>query len=730
MQNSTSSDIPLTRDLVLIGGGHTHALVLRMMGMRPLPGLRITVINPGPTAPYTGMLPGHIAGDYTQDELEIDLIQLARFAGARVILGAADHIDPVAKTVHVTGHGVIAYDVASVDIGITSDLPKLPGFTDHAVPAKPLARYAAVWRDYLAAAQDAGHAGPVAVIGGGVAGVELALTMAHGLRQATGQADVTVLEAQDHLTGTSEATRKALSAKLDQAGVKVWSGAEIAEMTPEGPRLTNGAIVPAKLTIGAAGATPHPWLTKTALPLQDGFIKVGATLQVEGHEDLFASGDCAHLMHAPRPKAGVFAVRAAPVLRDNLEARLIGTALRRFEPQKNYLKLIALGGKSALAERWGRPISGPLLWRWKDRIDRTFMAQFKDLPVMEAPPAPKTAALGVADELSGGRPVCAGCGSKVGPGTLSAALQSLPRQAHKDVVQGAGDDAAVLQMGEVTQVISTDHLRAFSHDPALMARIAAVHALGDIWSMGARPQSALAQIILPRMSPTLQERTLKEVMAHAGAIFADAGAEVVGGHTTQGAEMTIGFTVTGTLAKGRQPIALSGARAGDALILTRPIGSGTLLAAEMQGRANGRHVAAMLRQMAEPQMVAAPLLAEAHAMTDVTGFGLAGHLKEICEASGTGAELWVKALPLYEGAEELAASGVTSTLFEANLTYAPVQNATGPRGMLLHDPQTAGGMLAAVAAEQADDILHRMAEAGVPARQIGTIVPGDQISCR
>ena len=129
------SPVPLTRDVVLVGGGHTHALVLRMWGMRPVAGARLTVINPGVTAPYSGMLPGHVAGHYTRDDLDIDLVRLARFAGARLIEDAATGIDPGARRVSLAGRPDIRYDLLSVDVGITSDMGNLPGFAEHAVPA-------------------------------------------------------------------------------------------------------------------------------------------------------------------------------------------------------------------------------------------------------------------------------------------------------------------------------------------------------------------------------------------------------------------------------------------------------------------------------------------------------------------------------------------------------------------------------------------------------------------
>lgn len=750
------TQLPLTRDLVLIGGGHAHALVLRMWGMHPLPGTRVTVINPGPTAPYSGMLPGHVAGHYTRDELDIDLVKLARFAGAAVVLGKAHMIDPVARTVTV-GERVIAYDVASIDVGIHAEMPAIEGFAEHGTGAKPLDTYAARWRDFLARAT-AGEVPPeVAVIGGGVAGLELALAMAHALRRDVGRADVRVVEATGTIAPKNAPVRARLQAAMDALGVQAETRASVTRVTADAVELADGRSLPSRFTVGAAGAFAHPWLANTRLPLtEDGFIKVAPDLAVEGAEGLFAVGDCAHMTHAPRPKAGVFAVRVAPVLYDNLRAALSGGDTRVFRPQKDYLKLVSLGGKSALAEKWGRSFAGPLLWRWKNRIDQRFMDRFRYLPEMDGPEVPLTVTEGVREELGDeGQPLCGGCGSKLGPATLSGALRVLPRTGRADVLTGPGDDAAVLAMGDLRQVVTTDHLRAFTLDPVLMARITAVHALGDIWAMGAAPQAALVSLILPRMAPALQARRLEEVLTAANAVLREAGAEIVGGHSTMGSEMTLGFTLTGLAPE--KPITQAGARPGDRLILTRPIGSGTLMAAEMQGKARGADIAAMFDIMQTPQGDAAKVLADAHAMTDVTGFGLVGHLRAICRASGVGAELVLDDIPIYDGALDLAEQGIRSTIHAANmfdapvggptgtrgvllhdpqtgdglLSAAPVGGATGARGVLLHDPQTAGGLLAAVAEDVAEERVAQLRALGHEAADIGWITGGvPAIACR
>jgi selenide,water dikinase len=719
------SPVPLSRDLVLIGGGHAHALVLRMWGMDPLPGARLTVIDPNPVAPYTGMLPGLVAGHYRREELEIDLVRLARFAGARLIVGAVTGIDAITGRVTVAGRGEIGYDVASVDVGIHSGMPRVPGFSEHGIAAKPLGPFAGAWEAFLGRVAQ-GAAPQAAVIGGGIAGIELAMAMAFRLKRVTGQAEVTLLEREAVIAPDAPVIRPRLMRACAAAGVRIVTGVAVSEVTATGVALGDGQEIAAGFVAGAAGARAHGWLAGTGLPVTaDGFLRVGADLRVEGQEALFAAGDCAHLTHAPRPKAGVYAVRAAPVLRDNLRAVLSGGRMRPFHPQRDYLKLISLGERSALAEKMGMAFGGPLLWRLKDRIDRKFMAQFKEMPAMASVEGPRVRALGD----MGPEPLCGGCGAKVAPGVLATVLAAEPPDARPDVLTGPGDDAAVITVGGVRQVLTTDHLRGFTEDPGVMARIAALHALGDIWAMGAKPQVALVSVTLPRMSEALQARSMTEIMAQAGDALRAAGAGIVGGHSIMGAEASIGFTLTGLLE--RDAVTMAGARPGDALILTRPIGSGVLLAAEMRGQASGRDIAALLGILQVPQGDAAEILAGARAMTDVTGFGLAGHLMAICRASGVGAEVDLAAVPVYPGALALAEAGVRSTIWAANMAAAPVEGGTGARRDLLHDPQTAGGLLAAVEAEDADAILARLRKAGHGAARIGHVTAGPvAISCK
>ncbi len=720
-----NADLPLTRDLVLIGGGHTHALVLRSWGMDPLAGTRVTLINPGPSGPYTGMLPGHVAGHYTRDELDIDLVRLARFAGARIVFDKAAGIDRQAKLVHLEGRAPVRYDIASIDIGATAELPGIPGYAEHAHSVKPLGPFASAWQNFVEPTGMQQPRSACVVIGGGVAGVELALAMAHRMQAAgLAGASVTLLEARPEiLEATSAAARRILLRALSRYGVKVMTGVQVSAISARTVDLSDGKVLPADFIVSAAGARAYPWLATTGLALTEGFVDVGPDLRTTRDPDIFAVGDCAHLTHAPRPKAGVFAVREAPVLFRNLRAALSGQRLADYVPQSDYLKLISAGEKYAVAQKHFITLSGRWFWNLKHRIDTDFMVRLRDLPAMTPPPAPALRAL---DDEEGGREqvLCGGCGSKVGREVLEAALAGSRPASRADTITGVGDDAAVLQIGGRLQVISTDHLRAFTEDAYLLARIAAVHALGDVWAMGATPQSALLSVTIPRMSERMQAGTLSEIVAAVSEVLREAGADLVGGHTSMGRELSVGLTVTGLL--DRPAVGLSGARPGDALLLTKPIGTGVILAAEMRGLARGNDVAEALRSMQRPLAAASRLLAPAaHAMTDVTGFGLAGHLMSLLDASGVAARISLAKVPVLPGAERLSAQQVRSSIWLSNARLdSRVLRPASALSDLIYDPQTAGGLLAAVPAASAPGLLAAFDAAGEPAFLIGEIEAG------
>jgi selenide,water dikinase len=675
------------------------------------------------------MLPGLVAGHYQRDALEIDLVRLARFAGARLVLDRVVGLDLAKGRAQMAKRPDIAFDLVSIDIGIGSGIPGID--EGQALPAKPLGAFADAWEAFVKDVLAGTKAPSVAVIGGGLGGVELAMAMAHRLGEACSDPHaikITLVEAQQDLLATSApALRKAMRSGLAELGVKVLTGSAVTAIA--GPRLhlATGDALEADVIATVAGARPAAWLGQTGLDLHQGFISVDQTLRSLSHETVFAVGDTAHMPASPRPKAGVFAVRQGPVLYHNLRAALSGGRLKPFRPQSDYLKLVSLGGQKAVAEKWDLSVSGAGLWRLKDQIDQRFMAMLSALPAMAVPePAQGPVALGVT-AFEAAQPLCGGCGSKVGPEALASALADLAPPARADVLTGRGDDAAVLAWGASDrQVFSCDHFRAFSLDPFVMAQITANHALGDIWAMGGEPQAALASIILPPMTKAKQSSTVGEIVAGFEACLKAAGADLVGGHTSLGAELTLGLSVTG-LMQGRKPLGLGGAQPGDVLVLTKPVGVGTVMAAEMQGLAKGRWVAASLQQMLASSRQASRVLRDhAHAMTDITGFGLAGHVQGLLSASHLSATLDLNQIGWSEGAIELARAGIHSSIFPETSRLAGDLKASAsvradPRFDLLFDPQTAGGLVAAVPAGAIKSLIKAFADQGLGLWLIGAL---------
>ena len=386
------------------------------------------------------------------------------------------------------------------------------------------------------------------------------------------------------------------------------------------------------------------------------------------------------------------------------------------------------------------------MWRWKDWIDRRFMRKFGEFPEMEtgtASAAPSSVKLGeeeAAQALSAVAMRCGGCGAKVGATVLSRALGALHPVDRDDVLIGlhAPDDAAVVRVPPGKAMVHTvDFFRAFIDDPYIFGKVAANHALGDIYAMGAEAQSATAIVTVPAGLEAKQEDLLFQMMSGAIEVLNDANCALVGGHTGEGRELALGFAVNGLVDEDMASVMRkSGMRPGDVLILTKPIGTGTLFAAHALLKARGRWIDAALVAMCQSNRLGAQCLREhgATACTDLTGFGLLGHLVEMTKPSGVDAELNLAALPVLEGAEETSAAGILSSLQPANVRLRRAlrnqQAALGhPRYALIFDPQTAGGLLASIPQARAEACLEALRALGyAQAAVIGRVLPqGDAL---
>ncbi|WP_210404394.1 selenide, water dikinase SelD [Chroococcidiopsis sp. TS-821] len=715
---------PIVKDLVLIGGGHSHAIALRMFGMKPLPGVRITLISEASDTPYSGMLPGHVAGFYSREECHIDLRRLAQFAQAQLYIDQAIGLDLENKQVICAHRPPVAFDVVSLDIGSTPATVSVPGATEYAIAAKPISKLLAQWDQFVEnVKQNPQQSVRIGVVGGGAGGVELTLSLQSHLQKILAQhssnLEIHLFHRDAELMPSyNKWVRHRFQEILQQRKVQLHLQETVSEVQPHKVVCESGLKVECDRIFWVTQASAPKWLRESGLATDaDGFVQVNNNLQSISHPQVFAAGDVATMVDHPRPKAGVFAVRQGKPLFENLQRSLLEKPLKPYKPQKQYLSLIGTGDGKAIATR-GSFGFGPLqlLWRWKDWIDRRFMQRFDDLPEMtseDALSSPHSATMR-----------CAGCGSKVGSTVLARVLQRIEQPLkgdRPDILIGldAPDDAAVVQVpANLAMVHTIDYFRALINDPYLFGQISANHCLSDIFAMGAVPQSALAIATIPYALEAKVIETLFQLLSGAIKVLAQANTPLVGGHTTEGAELAFGLSCNG-LVHPDKLLRKSGMEPSQVLILTKALGTGTLFAAQMRQKARGKWIDSAIASMLLSNAAAATCFLEhgATACTDITGFGLLGHLIEMVRASRVAVELHLPAIPVLDGAIATTQQGIFSSLHPENLRFSryvsnPTAAETCQHYPLLFDPQTSGGLLAALPQQKANDCLAALQKLG------------------
>ncbi|MEG3959878.1 FAD-dependent oxidoreductase [Microcoleus sp. herbarium2] len=408
------------KHLVLIGGGHSHAIVLKMFGIQPLPSVRLTLISDVLHAPYSGMLPGHVAGFYGYDECHIDLRSLAKFAGCQILIDRAIAIDINKNLVICQTRPPVNFDLLSVDIGSTPATLSVPGAAEYAIAAKPVPQFLASWNQLISERPNYPQKPlRIAIVGGGAGGVELALNMQSRLGKEEGrrkreegrrkkeegrrkrEENLENLSSEIHLfhsgaelmQGHNQRVRRRLQEILISSGIQLHLKEKVCavkkierETNPQSPTnyqisCKSGLELECDRIFWVTQASAANWIRESGLAADSkGFMQVNDCLQSVSHPNVFGAGDIAAMVNYPRPKAGVFAVRQGKPLFENLQQFLLEKPLKPFAPQEQYLGLIGTGNKRAIASRGSFMWESALLWYWKDWIDRQFMQKFSNLP--------------------------------------------------------------------------------------------------------------------------------------------------------------------------------------------------------------------------------------------------------------------------------------------------------------------------------------------------------------
>ena len=646
------SRVPVATDLVLLGAGHAHVEVLRRFAMRPEPGVRLTLIGREPETPYTGMLPGLIRGEYSFDQAHIDLAPIAAAASARLILAEATAIQLAERRITVTGRPDVPFDLLSIDVGGEPAMP-----ADSGVPVKPIGQFLARLATLEAELRPGAR---IAVVGGGAGGTELALALARRYRERA--RIVLVCDTAEPLADAPSFARSVARTALVDAGVELACAVRAGALANGRLALSDGSFLEVATVLWATGVVGSVLSRRLRARLRRGRLHSRECVAAQHQPRLRLRGWRLCNDRAQRATESRASGRCAPAHRwpRTCVAPPAAKTLRSWRPQSSALAIVGLGDGRAVAWRNGIAVSGWAVWRWKDWIDRRWMRMYQE------PMAP----------MQGDDPMrCGGCGAKVGAEVLAGALANLPRLPAAGVLIGldAADDAAVMVPPPGMAVVqSVDHFRAFIDDPFVFGEIAAAHALSDLHAMGAQPWTALAVAAVPYTSGDKMRTELSDMLQGATGVLAADGCALVGGHSAEAAEPALGFAVTG-LADPAMLLRKSGLQAGDILILTKPLGTGIVLAAHMRGLACAAWLQAAIASMRTSNAAASRILRAfgVIACTDITGFGLAGHLLEMLRASDVAGVLWPDQLPALPGALQLAGEGVESTLAPQNRRLLP-----------------------------------------------------------
>jgi pyridine nucleotide-disulfide oxidoreductase family protein len=361
------------KHLVLLGAGHAHAQVLHGLAREPMPAARVTLVSPFAQLVYSGMVPGVVAGHYTAAQSTIAVAPLAARASAAFVQQAAVQLDATARSITLADGSALHFDALSIDTGSVMDRHSIPGAREHALFVRPIELFMQLLQPLLELA--ARRTLSLVVVGAGAGGVELALALQYRLGERARLSLVT--GGTQPLPNHPAPVRARVRRALKRRGVTVFEESCVAVEAGH-VLLGGGARLACDAPVLAIGASAPPWLAGSGLALDErGFINTGATLQSLSHPHVFAAGDVATRTDAPRPRSGVYAVRAGPKLALNLRRFVAGGELVKYEPQPRALNLLSCGERRAIAS-WGNwSAEGRWVWWWKDRIDRGFVRRFR-----------------------------------------------------------------------------------------------------------------------------------------------------------------------------------------------------------------------------------------------------------------------------------------------------------------------------------------------------------------
>ena len=690
-------EIPITNDLVLIGGGHSHLSVLMKLSKKPINGNRITLITNEIDTPYSGMIPGYIEGIYSWRDSHIDLYRLCLKLNVRFIHAEVERVSAYEKEIYFKDRPKIKFDVLSINTGIQSNNREIKGAAKYCLPVKPISKLTNNFLNKITNFKS------IAFIGGGAGSVELALAIKKRFLNINQDIKITIITGKRGLLSAFPQKTKLTSLKtLEKFKIDIIEYKRVLEVKPKQIILSDKSMLKIDKAILSTNSMTPKWLAKSDILLtKDNYILVNKSFQTN-YKYVFASGDVIDFNNQNLKKAGVFAVRSGKPLAINIRKFILGKKLVEYKFNKNYLALIGTSKRSAIATKYNLTFNSRFFFYLKKYIDQNFIKKFSDFRIRKkfTLDALKTDVLNIfmkhKEKITDENDImqCKGCAAKV---PLNALKQALP----KDIVSTSEDAVSVPGHPELYQTV--DMISSIITDPFLLGKIAANHSISDMVSVNSKITSAMMILQLPLSKTEINSRDLEQVLLGANEIFKTIDCPLIGGHTMIGKDKDpiIGFSILGQkqkkikIVKNRRKI-----KTKDLLILTEKIGSGLIFAGINNYLIDSYFQTDVIKQMIKGNLNFGKISNHLNilSMTDITGFGLANHLLNLIKRdnSKTGLTIYPNKIPLFEGVNECLNKDIKSSLFKSNYDIAQkdiiYKRDKSKLDNILYDPQTVGGI--------------------------------------
>ncbi len=689
-----NQDIPINNDLVLIGGGHSHIMLMMELTKKPIQGNRITLISNEIDTPYSGMIPGFIEGIYTWRETHIDLYKLCFKLDIRFINSEVLEISGTNKEIILKNRPKIKFDVLSINTGIQSNNKTIKGALKYSIPVKPISKLSNNFLNQIKKNNN------IAFIGGGPASVELALGLQKRFKNSKSNLKISIITGKNGLLSSfPQKTIKVAKQTLQNSKINVIEKVEVIEVQKDKLILSDKTKLKIEKSILSTNAMAPEWIKKSDIILNpNNFIIVNNKFQTN-YDYVFAAGDVIDFNNQNLGKSGVFAVKSGKPLAKSIRGFIQKKVAVPYKFYKNYLSIIGLSNGLAIATKYHFTFTSKLSFMLKKLIDQNFVKKFNNLNQNNY--SLFTNLFKIFDviiqknneNIYTNNMQCRGCAAKVDFNALKTTLK-------KEIITTSEDAINIKNYSKLYQ--SVDMINSIVSDPYLLGKIAANHAISDIIAVKSKVISALMILQLPFSNSEINSRDLEQVTSGASDIFKLAGCSISGGHTMIGKDKdpVVGFSVLGEKKNEINNKIRNKLKVNDILILTEKIGSGIIFAGINNDIIDSYYQIEVLNQMSRGNIRfsnIADQLKTLH-MTDITGFGLANHLLNLIkrDAGKTGLTIYTDKIPIFDGVTEALSKKVRSSLFNKNFNTAQKEliynRETKSIDEILYDPQTVGGL--------------------------------------